>query len=380
MPAATSIADRLLLQHADRASFLWHHRERAARSATATLDDLVELDDALLANIDGVSLTLQDGGSIDGLLQPNDDAGDCFVRVAAYCAADRADPDADARIAFPDATFETAWIAAAALSDTPAARNAVEMLWRDGNSAQRATAVRAAHAAGWQSTTMVRTALQSPDSVLLVAALDVAGERRLADTISRIRMLLCADEPQVQRAAARAVILLGDCTAARDVLVRTAFDTSVTHGDDLALLLQATPTSSANAVLKQLWDSGGTKRLLIPAIAAIGDPAWIDQAIDALSDDTCAVQSMTAIGTILGEEFPLESDPRAWWTAKRSHFNAGVRYRNGVPISEHSTRLALRSGRQPVRRAAALELALRDATRIVPDVTAPGWRQLALHS
>jgi hypothetical protein len=379
MHHTTSITDRLLLQHADRASFLWHHRERAARSATALLDDLVELDDALLANIEGLALALREGSTLDGLLAPQQDAGDCFVRAAAYCAADCLDPDADANSAFPDATFERAWIAAVALAATPAARSVVEMRWRDGTAAQRASAVRAAHAAGWQSTHMVRTALASEHSVLLVAALDVAGERRLSDTLPRVRMLLCADDLSVQRAAARALILLGHHTAARDVLVRTAFDASETNGDDLALLLQATPVVPANAVLKQLWHSGGAKRVLIPAVAAIGDPVWIDMCFDAVPDDGCVTEVHTAIGTILGDQCPMSDEAHAWWSAHRSHFNAGVRYRNGVPISEHSTRLALRSGRQAVRRAAAFELALRDAAQVVPDVTAPGWRQLALH-
>ena len=68
----------------------------------------------------------------------------------------------------------------------------------------------------------------------------------------------------------------------------------------------------------------------------------------------------------------------AWWTENKSQFTPGVRHLDGRPIARSAALETLATGKQRLRAAAALELALLDPAEILFEVRARGdWQQHA---
>jgi uncharacterized protein (TIGR02270 family) len=64
-----------------------------------------------------------------------------------------------------------------------------------------------------------------------------------------------------------------------------------------------------------------------------------------------------------------------WWDKNRSKFSNGTRYLCGRAMTLDSLNGVLRTGRQPQRAAAAIELAMRQPGTPLFEVRAPGFRQ-----
>ncbi|MCS6303715.1 MAG: hypothetical protein H8K07_08625 [Nitrospira sp.] len=74
-------------------------------------------------------------------------------------------------------------------------------------------------------------------------------------------------------------------------------------------------------------------------------------------------------------------DPRLiekWWGIHRLEFTSGTRYLLGKPMTIDSLTDALRTGKRRQRRAAAIELAVRQPGQPLFNRSAPGFRQQAL--
>jgi uncharacterized protein (TIGR02270 family) len=67
-----------------------------------------------------------------------------------------------------------------------------------------------------------------------------------------------------------------------------------------------------------------------------------------------------------------------WWSARQGSFVKGTRYLLGKPITTESLGLALKTGYQRQRAAAAIELAILKPGRPLFEVRAPGWRQQSM--
>lgn len=67
-----------------------------------------------------------------------------------------------------------------------------------------------------------------------------------------------------------------------------------------------------------------------------------------------------------------------WWFTHRLQFTNGTRYLCGQPMTIESLNQVLRTGKQRQRRAAAIELAMRQPGTPLFNTSAPGFRQQAL--
>ncbi len=394
MPPRSTVADRVLLQHVDRATFLWEHRERAVNSLSATLAELAELDDALLANIEGIALAIRQGASLDGLLRAEENPCDRFVVVAAYLlagdgASDNTHDRTIATGAIVGAVHAHAWSSACAWIGNPTARHAIEQRWAIGDPTSRAMALRAAHGVGAAPRRMLTDALASDDPTLLLSALDIVQRTAAAETTSRIRTLLTHSDAMVPRAAARAMVMLGESLTVREVLLHGAVDAELTA--DVCLLMQALPLKAAELALAQLWKAEHTLLIAVVASGALGDPRFIPLLIDAAADERVASAAIDAIiritgnvGDALDASEPTaarttDSDAlRASWLATADRFEIGNRFLHGQAVTRANLCSLLLTAPQSVRRDAAVELALLVRGRGTLQVTAPAWRQRTL--
>jgi len=90
------------------------------------------------------------------------------------------------------------------------------------------------------------------------------------------------------------------------------------------------------------------------------------------------------------EDKDVETDPKEdmpwpethlildWWEKNKSKYQSGSRYLCGKPITVKQCQQVLRTGFQPQRRAAALELALLQPEVSVFNMSMPGFRQQQL--
>jgi uncharacterized protein (TIGR02270 family) len=76
-----------------------------------------------------------------------------------------------------------------------------------------------------------------------------------------------------------------------------------------------------------------------------------------------------------GMAWPDPAKVSDWWCRHRGEFQAGTRYVRGVPVTIAGLERVLRTGDQPARTAAAVELSLREPGRAVFEVRGPGFLQ-----
>ena len=73
--------------------------------------------------------------------------------------------------------------------------------------------------------------------------------------------------------------------------------------------------------------------------------------------------------------WPEPEAVRRWWSQHAGEFDATQRYLLGKPMTPPWLERVLRSGSQPVRALAALELAIRTPGHPLEEIRAPGFRQ-----
>jgi uncharacterized protein (TIGR02270 family) len=154
-----------------------------------------------------------------------------------------------------------------------------------------------------------------------------------------------------------------------------------------------------------------TYRLAIIAIAALGDPAYIDGLLRCATIQTYARSAGDAFALITGADLVRDrltsaapagfeggptddpGDPdvspdadaglpwpdiaklNTWWAEHRERFTAGTRYLAGQPVSIETCKAILRDGNQRRRAVAALEWSALVPGKQLFDVTLPTERQ-----
>ena len=169
--------------------------------------------------------------------------------------------------------------------------------------------------------------------------------------------------------------------------------------------------ANAHAWQQHLARNPQTARLAVIAAGIIGDPAGIPWLIEQMSIAPLARVAGEAFTMITGVDLAyddldtdkpegfesgptedpnddnVEMDPderlpwpdsgliSSWWHKHASEFQTGVRHLLGKPITMDWMQQVLRIGRQRLRAAAALELAIMRPGEPLFEVRAPGFRQ-----
>lgn len=248
------------------------------------------------------------------------------------------------------------------------------------------------------------------DPVVRARVLRAAGELGRHDLHDPLKAALGDSDESCRFWAAFSLTLF------RDPIAHHALCATVDAGGALAeraaiLAARAMPVSDALAWQRRLASTNGSRRFAIQAAGAIGDPVSVPWLLDQMSNPPMARVAGEAFTTITGidlayhdldGEWPagfevgpnddpsdanVAMDPDEalpfpdarlvsdWWARNGASLRSGARHLAGKPISVSALQWVLRTGRQRVRAAAALELALLQPSQPLFEVRAPAARQ-----
>ncbi|TAK06630.1 MAG: TIGR02270 family protein [Candidatus Manganitrophaceae bacterium] len=398
----------ILEEHLEEADFLFHQRENALSDRVYDLNGLAELEERLLAHLDGLVIG---GKEAWALLEPKlvgEEAGEVFA--AAFVALASGDP---ARIDLVQKTFAEAEGPVLdgirhALRHTSFLE--IEKIARPHlNSDKGAVRAAAIDVMSFRRVSLesklLQAALTAKDPLVVAAAATAVGRLRAADLKYELDAALESDAPPVRLEAIRAGLLLKREQALDRCRKRVA-ERREEAGEAIFLLGLSGHTEDGSLLVKTLGEAA-LARNAIPSLGLLGRAAAMEPLIQCAADPKLARLAGEAIRTLTGvdlekeklvtppeakaktedEEDELEADPdeglpvpdreklEGWWRKNASRFDPKGRYRKGRPYGAPSLIDILRTGALPERHPAALELAMIDPSRPVLETRSFAIRQ-----
>lgn len=410
----STVITKIVSQHAEEAAFLWLLRSNAIRQPHYALKDLAKLDDRIEAHLDGLRVAGEPGWDLCKTALGNEDKGEVFAasmmafesgiesRIQAVLDVVQQKPELSAGL-----VSALGWIPFDQI-----ASQAQRMLRAE--SPVQQTVGLAAYAVHRQDPgTALKHALSSTDLVLKARALKAAGELGRINLIPAIKAELTAEDLACRYWAAWSGTLLGE-PAAIPVLQHLAESGGARREQACAMALRRMSVQEGQVWLKVLASRPETFRLAVQAAGVIGDPAQISWLIQQMANPAIARVAGESFTFITGidlayddldidkpegfesgpkenpEDENVDMDPdedlpwpnpqliEKWWFTHRVQFTNGTRYLCGQPMTIESLNQVLRTGRQRQRRAAAIELAMRQPGTPLFNTSAPGFRQQQL--
>ncbi len=408
------ILTEIVSQHAEEAAFLWLLRSNATRQPHYALKDLAKLDGRVEAHLDGLRVAGEGGWDLCKAALGNEENGEVFAAsVMAFESGSESRIQAVVDVVQQKPELSVAIISAMGWIPFDQVASQAQRLLTAESPIQRMVGL-AAYAVHRQDPgTALKDALSSTDFALKARALKAAGELGKTNLIPAIKAELTEEDLTCRYWAAWSGALLGE-PAAIPVLQRLAESGHSKREQACAMSLRRLSIDQAQAWLKSLASSPKTLRLAVQAAGVIGDPANIPWLIQQMADpnmarvagesftfitgidlayddlDTDKPEGFEAGPTENPEDENVDMDPdedlpwpnpqliEKWWFAHRLEFTNGTRYLCGRPMTIESLNQVLRTGKQRPRRAAAIELAIRQPGTPLFNTSAPGFRQQQL--
>jgi len=400
----------ILEEHLEEADFLFHQRENALSDRVYDLNGLAELEERLLAHLDGLVIG---GEEAWALLEPKlagEEAGEVFA--AAFVALASGDP---ARIELLQKTFGAAEGPildgirhALRHTSSPEVEQIVRLYLNSKKTTLRAAAIdvisfrRLPLEIG-----LLQAGLQSKDPLVVAAAANAVGRLRIAGLKYEVEGALESDAAPVRLEAIRAGLLLKSEKAL--TRCRKAVQERSEEGGEAILLLGLVGHAEEGPLLVNALGEAALARNAVMSLGLLGRAAGIDALIQCTADPKLARLAGEAIRTATGidlekeklvapketpaeapsktEEDDFEDDPdeglpipdpaklEGWWRRNVSRFDKKGRYRKGESYSPQILIELLRSGALPERHHAAVEWALIDSARPLLETHAFAARQ-----
>lgn len=400
-----TVNEDVVTQHAELAGFLWTQRDRAVAAPHYSLQDLVDLDERLEANLDGLRIAADVGWEL--CLAHAEAKGPGAIFAAAVLAIESETPIHLERVyaLASEAKRLRELIAAFGWIDPQRLHGRVLPLLSADSSVWRRIGLRVCAIHRVDPKQFLLKAIVDPDPDLRAAALRTIGELKLQDRAELAFAQLGLEDPQCRFWSAWSSVLLGDRGRALSVLESIASSDSIFKLRAMSMFLRATGLDAATAWLRARANSVGSIRAAIDGAGMVGDPLTVPWLIGQMDVPERARAAGEAFAFITGADLAyqdLEVRPRGepeipepdtlspdddlplpdpalvgrWWADHRSRWRAGVRHLNGKEISTEWLWGVLLHGKQRARIAAALELALRDDAQPLFEVRARGKVQL----
>lgn len=237
---------------------------------------------------------------------------------------------------------------------------------------------------------------------LYVSCLNAVGVFKRKDLQSALLTAMASPESSVRFTALRSLILLGEHDYAAG-LREYVLEASAFRREAVEVVFRALPVATSREWVSVLATQPHSERLMIAAIAALGDPHAIDWLIARMQHPELARAAGEAFTLITGidlvrykldidlpediaevpnddpddervniseDEYLPWPDARkiaALWQKYRSRYSSGTRYFLGKPVHEAPLADIVRQGNQRHRRAAALEIALLNPSMVWPN-------------
>ncbi len=403
-------------EHADEAPFLWFLRDLAVHAPQYDLDDLVELDERVDANLDGLRVAGELGWELAAAQLELQEPGEVFA--AAVLALESRNPKRlDQVLAVAEEVPETTRGFVSALGwVTPKQLKGTGKTFLNGGSPfLRRLGIAACALHRVDPGPRLDSALTDDDVPLRTRALRAAGELGRKDLLPLLgERAEIEEDPGCRFWAAWSAVLLGERRRALESLKVEVVSDSPFAERALQLVPRALESSAAQAWLKGLVADPSWLRTVIMATGARGDAHYVPWLIKQMETPEIARVAGEAFSIITGadlayedlegegpedleavptespEDEDVEMDPdgdlpwpkpdlvQGWWEANKSRFHAGTRYLVGQPITAEHCREVLATGLQRQRNGAALELALLELGQPLFETRAPGVRQQKL--
>jgi uncharacterized protein (TIGR02270 family) len=259
----------------------------------------------------------------------------------------------------------------------------------------------------------LEAALEDRELLVRTRACRTVGQLGRADLLPHLIDHLANEDPECRFWAAWAAARMG-ATEALNVLADIAWQGGQRSETALELLLRRLEVGRANAWLRELARIPERKRSVITSTGVIGDTLYIPWLIDRMATPGSGRLAGEAFSMITGvaldqedfagnppanfqsgpnddpedENVALDEDDRLpwpdpakvgdWWTKNKTRFNVGTAYFLGKPKASADWLEALSNAFQRQRRAAALELAIRQPNKAMFEVRARGRLQRQL--
>jgi uncharacterized protein (TIGR02270 family) len=411
---APTIEEEVFAQHALEASFLWSMRDGAARDPAYDLASLCDLDERVEANLDGLRLAGDAGWEHCEAALDGGEAGEVFA--AGVIAMERRDLRGIARVldagcggSAPD--LARGIVSALGWSSFDRVRPILPGLF-DGRCPPELHYLGVAACAAHRQDPgpSLGYAVISSDPRVKARALRAVGELGRIDLLAELRAELGSASEAVRFSAAWSAALLGEPASGR-----VLWDLSSKGGPFAAeacdMAMRRMDPAIAYTWVHSLAGGQGSLRAAFAGAAALGDPAIIPWLLECAEAPEAARPAGLALSMITGLDLagekatgkapegfqagptddpaddnvsmdPDESLPwpdpaalRALWNREAGRFKRGTRYLLGKPMTPEHLRHVLKTGSQPARAGASIELSLREPRRAVFEVRAPGFRQ-----
>jgi uncharacterized protein (TIGR02270 family) len=396
-------------QHADEAAFLWTVRTRAVREPHYSLKDLVALDERVEAHLDGLRVAGDVGWDFckDNLI--NDGPGDLFpVAVLAFGAGHRERMREALSAGSVSSKLRPGLIAALGWLDYTQVSGWLERLLESKSSIYRAIAIAACAVHREDPGAVLRAAVDDADPILRARALRCVGEIKRHDLLQSTTIHLADEDETCRFWAAWAVTLLGSGDGV-PLLMRAAEEDSLSSDRAFQLGLRAIGLAEGRRWVSRLAREPRFASLVVIGAGIVGDPVSVPWLINRMESPALARLAGEAFTMITGIDLayhdlsqditPTSSDeeqsadearplgyetnlawPSAvrvgeWWANHHDAFSSGIRYLGGKPITKQSLIDILIDGKQRLRAAAALELALLNRNEAFFEVRSRGAAQ-----
>lgn len=409
----------IIEEHLEEADFLCQQRGNALGDRVYDLARLADLEERLLAHLDGLLLAEPDAWD---LLKPKltkGERGKAFVAAFVALATGEAGYRDEITTALDQAEGPVLEGITEALRHSSSVE--VEQILRprlgDANPRVRAIALdvlsfrRAAIDAK-----QLQLSFLDNDPTVLVAAATAVGRLRIRSLASRVESLFGSDNSHVRRAAVRAGLLVGS----EKVLAycRTAVKNKTAEATDALTLIGLAGQAEDIRLLAEALTQPESVRSAVSALGWLGCASAVDALLPLVADPTLSRLAGEAIARITGLNLekehlvvttPAPSTPPAaadskpqegadddddfvedpdeglpwpnpaklasWWNTNAARFAAMTRYRNGKPYSRQVLIDILHNGPLPDRHHAAYELALLEPSSSLLETYAFADRQ-----
>jgi uncharacterized protein (TIGR02270 family) len=410
------VVESVISQHAEETAFLWTMRNRAVTEPHYSLADLAKLDERVDAHRDGLEVAASAGWTMcKASMAITPGPGEAFaLGVLAFSSGDRDRMSEALHAGCASPLTRSGLVSALGWLSYPRVSPWIARLLAAKAAVHRSVAVAAGAIHREDIGDALVRALEDADPVLRARALRMVGEIKRGDVASIIRASIRDSDEACAFWAAWSMTVLGEPGGVQSLARWLERETPFSRRA-LQLSLRAMPLEdSRKRISAMAQDDLG--QLAVLGAGVVGDPTAVPWLIRKMEAPELARLAGEAFSLISGADLGLlhlDQDPHkgqdgdgqeieqeieevleldyesnlpcpsptlvaAWWEAHKSSFSFGTRYLGGRPITRASLNDLLARGKQRVRAAAALELALLDPSRPLFEVRAPARRQQRL--
>jgi uncharacterized protein (TIGR02270 family) len=381
-------------QHAEETAFLWTLRNRAVTEPHYSLHDIAVLDERVEAQLDGLRIANEVGWRICRSHPATMGPGEVFaISALAFDSGDR-DRMREALLAGCSSTeVVSGLVSALGWLDFRVVSPWIDRLLKAASPVHRAVGIRASAIHRRDPGSILTSSVNDANPVLRGSAVRAAGELRRHDLNGLLRGHLTSDEDGTRFWSAWSLALNGQ----RDGISALTqwFDKVDDSGRRaLQLGLRAMNLDESRERISALAKRSELAPNAVMGAGIVGDPAVVPWLIRQMESKELARLAGEAFTMITGldlayhdldqdapeadsqedaeaedivelnyeSNLPWPAPPRieAWWQRNQGAFAPGRRYLAGEPITAIAAAAVLKKGKQRLRKAAAIELALLD--------------------